>query len=64
MRAVISGMRQMAEDLGARTIAEQVEDAETDELVRELGITWAQGRFYAPPQEPPGIVSRVQVQGK
>ncbi len=57
MRAVIRGMRQMAEDLGARTIAEQVEDAETDELVRELGITWGQGRYYAPPQEPLGIAS-------
>ena len=58
MRAVIRGIRLMAEDLGARTIAEQVEDAETDELVRELGIDWAQGRYYAPPQEPKGLVSR------
>ncbi|MEJ2480569.1 MAG: EAL domain-containing protein [Acidihalobacter sp.] len=57
MRAVVRGMRQMAEDLGARTIAEQVEDAETDELIRELGIGWAQGRYYAPPQEPLDIVS-------
>ena len=57
MRKVICGMLQMAEDLGARTIAEQVEDAETDELVRELGITWAQGRYYAPPREPLGIAS-------
>lgn len=57
MRAVIKGMRQMADDLGARMIAEQVEDAETDDLVRELGIGWAQGRYYAPPQEPSGIAS-------
>ncbi|MEJ2059692.1 MAG: diguanylate cyclase [Gammaproteobacteria bacterium] len=52
MRPVIIGIRQMAEDLGFHAIAEKVEDAETDELVRELDIRWAQGSFYGSPLEP------------
>lgn len=56
MRAVIRGVRQMAEDLGALTIADHVEDAATDELIREMGINWAQGPYYAMAEEPPAIM--------
>jgi PAS domain S-box-containing protein len=42
-RAVISGIVALAAGFGQRTIAEGVEDEETLELVRELGVDFAQG---------------------
>jgi PAS domain S-box-containing protein len=48
-RAVVSGVVTLAKSFGQRTIAEGVEDAETFELLRELGVDFAQGYYLARP---------------
>jgi EAL domain-containing protein (putative c-di-GMP-specific phosphodiesterase class I) len=42
-RVLVRGLVQMARGLGIRTIAQHVEDAETQEALRELGVDLAQG---------------------
>lgn len=51
-RAVLRGIRDVARESGARTLAEGVEDAATAELVRELGIDWVQGYYFGVPELP------------
>lgn len=48
-RAIITSIRQTAESLGIRVIAECVEDAETEEVLRDLSVHLAQGYFYGRP---------------
>jgi EAL domain-containing protein (putative c-di-GMP-specific phosphodiesterase class I) len=40
----------LARDQGITTIAECVEDAETADYLRELGVDWAQGWYFGRPQ--------------
>lgn len=50
IQAIIRGIRDIAGELGLTTIAEKVEDGETTEFLREVGIDWAQGFHFAHPQ--------------
>jgi len=50
IQAIIRGIRDIAGELGLTTIAEKVEDGETTEFLREVGIDWAQGFHFARPQ--------------
>ena len=45
MRAAVA----VAQANGLSTIAEHVEDAETDRCMRDLGVDWGQGYFYGKP---------------
>lgn len=46
VRAILRGMQNTARDLGLMTLAECVENTETADIMRELGIDWAQGYHY------------------
>ncbi len=45
VRAIVS----LANDFGQRTIAEGVEDERTADVLRELGVTFAQGYLFGRP---------------
>ena len=49
-RRVVSSLVALARALGAHTIAEYVEDERTQELLRELGVDYAQGFAIGRPQ--------------
>jgi diguanylate cyclase (GGDEF)-like protein/PAS domain S-box-containing protein len=49
-RLVVKAMVEIAQGMGLQTIAEFVEDAETLELLRELGVDYAQGYHVARPR--------------
>jgi diguanylate cyclase (GGDEF)-like protein len=49
-RLTVQAIAQMARGLGKETIAEFVQDAETIELLRELGVDHAQGVHVGPPR--------------
>ncbi len=49
-RAIVESINAVGHRLGAVTVAEQVEDEKTLELVREMGIDQAQGFAIALPQ--------------
>lgn len=49
-RAVIQGIQNTASSLGITTVAEYVEDAETAEMLRQIGIDLGQGYYYGRPQ--------------
>lgn len=49
-RLVVKAMVEIAAGMGLKTIAEFVEDAETLELLRELGVDYAQGYHVARPR--------------
>ncbi len=51
-RAVVRAVIHVAEDLGLHVVGEGVEDAETAELLAELGCTTAQGYHFARPLTP------------
>ncbi len=48
-QAVISAVTQLARDFGAEVIAEGVEDTETLETLRHLGVSLMQGFYFARP---------------
>jgi EAL domain-containing protein (putative c-di-GMP-specific phosphodiesterase class I) len=50
---VVKAIIQIAEGMGLATIAEYVEDAETLELLRELGVDYCQGFQIGRPEPPP-----------
>lgn len=50
VRAILRGIRDIAEDLNLTTIAEWVEDEATVELLHDIGVDWAQGYFFGRPQ--------------
>ncbi|HKL77379.1 MAG TPA: EAL domain-containing protein, partial [Gammaproteobacteria bacterium] len=50
IQAIIRGLRDIAGELNLTTIAEKVEDAETTDFLREVGIDWAQGFYFGRPQ--------------
>jgi len=49
VRAIIKGIQNIADDLDLTTIAEYVEDQETLDALRELGVNWGQGYFFGKP---------------
>ena len=49
VRSVLRGIQEMAADLGVVTVAEGVEDEETVKMLREMGVDWAQGYYFARP---------------
>jgi len=49
VRSVLQGIHDMASDLGIITVAEGIEDAETTEVLREIGVDWGQGYYFSRP---------------
>lgn len=49
---MVRDVARLSRDLGITTIAEGVETAATAETLRELGIDWGQGYYFAPPTLP------------
>jgi len=49
VRLVFRGIQELAADLGIITVAEGVDNQVTVEFLRELGVDWAQGYFFARP---------------
>lgn len=49
VRTIVQGIQHIAADLGLVTVAEFVENAETAEITRDLGVNWAQGFHYGEP---------------
>jgi EAL domain-containing protein (putative c-di-GMP-specific phosphodiesterase class I) len=52
-RAVVSAIVGLAAGFGQETIAEGVEDEQTADILRELGVTYAQGYLYGRPEAVP-----------
>jgi diguanylate cyclase (GGDEF)-like protein len=50
VRSILRGIRDIAEELNLTTLAEWVEDETTAELLRHIGIHWAQGYYFGRPQ--------------
>lgn len=46
--SIVRGIRAVAADLGITTLAEYVETPQQVELLRDVGIDWAQGHFFGP----------------
>ncbi len=49
-RAIVSAFNQLSHELGMQTVAEFVEDDDTEELLKELGIDFAQGYGVGKPR--------------
>lgn len=49
IRQIIKRINDIAKDLDLTTIAEFVEDADTADILGELGVDWAQGYFFGRP---------------
>jgi len=52
-RVMVEHIHTMAQQFGLRTVAEFVEDEETDRLLREMGIDFGQGYHYGRPAVTP-----------
>ncbi len=50
VRTIVQGIQKAAVDLGLITVAEFVESEEVVDIVREIGVDWAQGYYYGKPQ--------------
>jgi len=50
-KAIVSAFNQLSHELGMKTVAEFVEDAETESLLQQLGIDFAQGYGVGKPQQ-------------
>ncbi len=60
-RAIVSAFNQLSHELGMKTVAEFVEDAETEAMLKELGIDFAQGYGVGKPQKVHEWVEFLQV---
>jgi len=49
VRSIVRGIQRTAADLGVRTLAEYIENAETAAIVRDLGVEWGQGYYFGKP---------------
>jgi len=49
-KAIVSAFNQLSHELGMKTVAEFVEDAETESMLKELGIDFAQGYGVGAPE--------------
>lgn len=50
VRDVVQGIQSLATDLGVITVAEGVEDRETLDLLRDIGVDWGQGYLFGRPE--------------
>lgn len=50
VRHMVESMVSLSQRLGITTIAEFVEDRETADLLREMGVDWGQGYFFGKPE--------------
>ncbi|GAB3628785.1 diguanylate cyclase [Pandoraea terrae] len=55
--AIVEAIVALAKNLGMRSVAEWVEDAETLEALSELGVDYVQGYLIARPQSPEAILT-------
>lgn len=46
VRVIVQGMQDTARQLGLITLAERVENAEVADILRDIGVDWAQGHYY------------------
>lgn len=60
-RHIVKSIHQIAQELGAQTVAEFVEDPATFNLVRSLGISFAQGYAIHEPQSFESILADAEV---
>jgi EAL domain-containing protein (putative c-di-GMP-specific phosphodiesterase class I) len=49
VRAIVQGIQDTANALNITTLAEFVENARTEAILREIGVHWAQGYYYGKP---------------
>lgn len=49
VRAIVQGIQDTAKALEITTVAEYVEDGETEAVLKEIGIDWGQGYYYGKP---------------
>lgn len=54
VRAIVQGIQNTAEQLGITTLAELVEEPQTEAVLRDIGVHWAQGYLYGHPRLPEG----------
>ena len=54
-RAIVQSAHQIAHAMGIRTIAEGVEDEATLDILRDIGVDFAQGYFFSPPRPLPAL---------
>ncbi|TDX98189.1 sensor domain-containing protein [Thiohalophilus thiocyanatoxydans] len=50
IRAIIKGIQSIANDLELITIGEYIENQQTLETLREIGVNWGQGYYFGKPQ--------------
>lgn len=50
VRHMVESMVSLSRRLGIITIAEHVEDGDTAEMLREMGVDWGQGYFFGKPE--------------
>jgi diguanylate cyclase (GGDEF)-like protein len=57
VRAIVQGIQDTADALNITTLAEFVENAHTEAILKEIGVHWAQGYYYGKPTviHPQGI---------
>jgi len=60
--AMVRAIHQIAHALGKVTVAEYVEDAETIDLLREIGIDYGQGFYWGKPTPEPQFESDVSIE--
>jgi diguanylate cyclase (GGDEF)-like protein len=49
VRAIVQGIQDTASTLGIITVAEFIEDAATESILKEIGVDWGQGYYYGKP---------------
>lgn len=49
-RALVTAIQQVGRVIGIKTIAESIEDAETMDILRDLGVDFGQGYFIQVPK--------------
>jgi diguanylate cyclase (GGDEF)-like protein/PAS domain S-box-containing protein len=55
-RAIVESINQIAHRLGAKTVAEYVETLEIAEILREIGVDYAQGYAFSKPEPLEGMI--------
>jgi diguanylate cyclase (GGDEF)-like protein/PAS domain S-box-containing protein len=58
-RAIVESISQIAHEIGAMTVAESVESADIDLLLRQIGVDFGQGYHYAQPEPLSGLLQRL-----
>ena len=48
MLSIVRGIQAVAADLGIITLAEYVEREQQVDLLRRVGVNWAQGHYFGP----------------